>query len=358
MPAHNKIALKNVRVFDGQKILDPTTVVIDGELIGSDPTGAVEQDCGGAILLPGLIDAHIHLSGIKDLQSMSSYGATTALDMATWPLELLTSLRNQKGMTDIRSSGLAATVPGSTHSHFVSRECLVRDVDEAKQFVNKQVADGSDYIKIVCDIPGPDQDIVNTLTTETHHHGKAAIAHAASVAPFEMAQIAKVDMITHIPTDKPLSKESVDRMLADKCISIPTLTMMEGMVKFRGVGQYAYARDAVYDLYKAGVVILAGTDANSTPGTPFDVKHGDSLHHELELLVEAGLSNVDVLRAATSLPAEYFGLNDRGVIEPGRRADLILLAGDPLHDIKATRLLKRVWCGGIEVEPIKSGSSV
>jgi imidazolonepropionase-like amidohydrolase len=289
---------------------------------------------------------------------MSSYGITTGFDMATWPLELLTSLRNQKGMTDIRSSGIPASAPGSTHSRFIPNESLLKDTDEAKLFISKRVSEGSDYIKIICDIPGPDQDTVNTLTEESHHYGKSVIAHAASVASFEMAQNAKVDMITHIPIDNALSKEHVDRMVADNCISIPTLTMMEGIVNRFGRGRYEYSRDAVTALYKAGVTILAGTDANSHPSTPFNVKHGDSLHHELELLVEAGLSNLDVLKAATVLPSQYFGLNDRGVIEPGRRADMILIAGDPLQDIKATRLLKRVWCAGVEVEPVKPENSI
>jgi imidazolonepropionase-like amidohydrolase len=82
MSSINRIALTNVRVFDGQKILNLTTVVIDGEVIGFDPTGAVEQDCEGAILLPGLIDAYVHLKSIQDLKTLSSYGVTTALDMA------------------------------------------------------------------------------------------------------------------------------------------------------------------------------------------------------------------------------------------------------------------------------------
>ncbi|KAI8582033.1 hypothetical protein K450DRAFT_285304 [Umbelopsis ramanniana AG] len=358
MNVSTKIALTNVRIFDGQKILNPTTVVIDGDIIGIDPTDAVEQDCEGAILLPGLIDAHIHLSGIQDLKTMSGFGITTALDMATWPLELLNSLRNQKGVTDIRSAGFAASASGSTHSRFLPTESLVQNTDEAKLFVSKRVAEGSDYIKIVCDIPGPEQDVVNTLTAEAHRHGKLTIAHAATVAPFEMAQIAKVDMITHVPLDNTLPKEYVDRMVTDKCISVPTLTMMEGIAKSRGIGRYENSRDAVTALYKAGAIILAGTDANSNPRTPFNVRHGESLHHELELLVEAGLSNLDALKAATSLPAQYFGLNDRGVIEPGRRADLVLIAGDPLQDIRATRLLKRIWCAGIEVEPIMPESSV
>ena len=76
---------------------------------------------------------------------------------------------------------------------------------------------------------------------------------------------------------------------------------------------------------------------------------GESLHRELELLVVAGLSTIDALRAATSLPAKHFGLSDRGIIAPGHRADLVLIADDPIADISATRSIQRVWCGGMEI---------
>jgi imidazolonepropionase-like amidohydrolase len=64
--------------------------------------------------------------------------------------------------------------------------------------------------------------------------------------------------------------------------------------------------------------------------------------------VTPGLSTVDALRAATVAPARFFGLTDRGVIEPGRRGDLVLIDGDPVHDIRAARSISRVWCGGVE----------
>ncbi len=85
-------------------------------------------------------------------------------------------------------------------------------------------------------------------------------------------------------------------------------------------------------------------------GVPGNVMHGDSMHHELELLVDAGLSNLEALQAATSLPAQHFGLIDRGVIEVGKRADLLLVSGDPIADIKATRSIQKFWCKGMKVE--------
>lgn len=83
-------------------------------------------------------------------------------------------------------------------------------------------------------------------------------------------------------------------------------------------------------------------------GVPASPPFGSSLHHGLELLVDAGLSTLDALRAATSLPAQHFALGDRGAVEPGKRADLVLISGDPLADIRATRSVERVWCAGIE----------
>jgi len=74
------------------------------------------------------------------------------------------------------------------------------------------------------------------------------------------------------------------------------------------------------------------------------------VHGELELLVGAGLTPVQALTAATSAPAHAFRLTDRGVIAPGKRADLVLVDGDPTRDITATRRIVSVWKKGVEVK--------
>jgi imidazolonepropionase-like amidohydrolase len=374
-----KIAITNVRVFDGQHITEPSTVVIDGGLIGEDAEGAKVIDGGGGVLLPGLIDAHVHLQTEHELRVMAEYGVTSALDMATWPYSKLKALRGRVGMTDIRSPGLPATSPGSLHSVLlpIPKEDLVAGPEDAARFIANRMSESVDYIKVVADVPGPDQDTLNALDAAAHEQKKLVIAHASAFIPFAMAQDAKVDVITHAPRDKALDNEACSRMVAENRISVPTLVMMEVVSKPptwgaitrllarptlllaiirakrqnpHGGGQkYENSRDSVTALYRAGVPILAGTDAHTESGSPFLVKHGDALHRELELLVEAGLSTVDALRAATSLPAKYFNLNDRGVIEVGKRADLVLISQDPIQDIRATRSIQRVWCGGIEV---------
>jgi imidazolonepropionase-like amidohydrolase len=97
------------------------------------------------------------------------------------------------------------------------------------------------------------------------------------------------------------------------------------------------------------VPILAGTDATETPAAPASPPFGTSLHDELELLVEAGLTPVEALRSATSVAAQHFGLDDRGAIAHGLRADLVLLDADPTIDIAATRSIRGVWLAGDRV---------
>jgi hypothetical protein len=186
-----------------------------------------------------------------------------------------------------------------------------------------------------------------------------------------------VDVITHVPLDKTLDEDAVNLMVNESRVAVPTLTMMKryseaGLRAFigrllrdpvllwrsvkalwqnphGGLPKYVHARESVAAMYSAGVPILAGTDANAMPRSPLQVKHGEAMHDELDLLVEAGLSTLDALRAATSLPARHFRLEDRGVVKEGKRADLVLISGDPIQDIRATRSIQRVWCAGIEV---------
>lgn len=352
---HHKIALTNVRVFDGQRLGDPSTVVIDGALIGSDADGARTVDGRGGVLLPGLIDAHVHLHGQQTFRQLAGHGVTTALDMATWPPSLVDSLRGADGRTDIRSAGTPAVAPGSRHSHIPGfpDDGLVDGPDAAERFVADRVAEGSDYIKIIVERDGEDAlglETLRALIAAAHRHDRRTIAHASSHDAVAKAHRAGVDIITHVPLDRAADQDLAERLAADGRVAVPTLSMMEGIVEQSAPpgADYAQARNSVTALHRAGVPILGGTDANASPGVPAAIPHGSSLHHELELLVDAGLSPLDALRAATSLPARHFGLADRGAIAPGLRSDLLLIDGDPLHDIRATRQIQHIWCAGIE----------
>ena len=133
----DKIALTNVRVFDGERLLEPATVVIDGDRIGDDQAGARTREGDGGVLLPGLIDCHIHLTDESTLTALAAHGVTTALDMGTDSPELVASLRNRPGVTDVRSSGASATSPASAHAKRMGRSAgLVADPHEARAYVS------------------------------------------------------------------------------------------------------------------------------------------------------------------------------------------------------------------------------
>jgi imidazolonepropionase-like amidohydrolase len=350
-----RTALRDVRVFDGQGLTEPCTVVVDGAVIGADATGAEVVDGAGGVLLPGLIDAHIHPEGREALAELTAHGVTTGLTMATWPAELVASLRDVPGLTDIRSAGLPAIGPGGLHARMpgLAERAVVRDPAHARRFVTDRVAEGIDYLKIMLEAPGEGglpPDVAAALVAAAREHGLIVVAHAGSPGAYTMALDVGVDVITHMPLGAPVADGDMTRIVADGRVVIPTLTMMRGLAEPLGLPPGAYGTSArgVGALHAAGVPILAGTDANTTPGVPFQPAFGASLHDELALLVDAGLSTAAALRAATSLPAQHFGLSDRGAVEPGLRADLVLVDGDPLADISATRAIRRVWLAGVE----------
>lgn len=352
-------AIENVRVFTGSGLSDPRRVVFDGATLVDDSRSAGEVvDGNGATLLPGLIDTHMHtVLGRVDLENLAYWGVTTGLDMAAWPLEFVTAMRQERGVAQIFSATIPAIGPGGIHAKIPGfpADGIVTTPQEAQAFVEHRVADGADYIKIVTEAAPPegmDQTTVNAIVEAAHKHGLLVVAHSITTGAFRVAIEAGADVSTHAPLDAVLDDESVARMREMGMVSVPTLTMMEGSAELyaaRGL-RYENARESVTKFHEAGIRILAGTDANSVPGAPFEPKHGESLHYEFELLVQAGLSPVEVIAAATSLPADTFSsLADRGAIESGKRADLILVDGDPTLDIAATRNIRGVWIAGERV---------
>jgi cytosine/adenosine deaminase-related metal-dependent hydrolase len=111
-------------------------------------------------------------------------------------------------------------------------------------------------------------------------------------------------------------------------------------------GNIEHVLASVKALHDAGVDILVGTDASVALPFLGGLAHGASVHHELQYLVQAGLTPIQALRAATSTPARRFGLTDRGSIAPGHRADLLLVHGDPTTLITDTLNTRAVWRRG------------
>jgi imidazolonepropionase-like amidohydrolase len=344
----------NAKVFDGATSRDWTSVrFADGLIAECSMTSAAREgddviDAAGGTVLPGLIDAHVHLVPGALAQSLN-FGVTTVLDMFSTP-DLVATAREQAGtrpdVADVRSSGVGATAPGGHPSMIYAPFPTLTAADQAERFVADRIAAGSDYLKIFSGIggrwPSLDSATIEALVTAAHARGLVVVAHVSSTAGVGQVVSAGVDVVAHVPAGAELDKALVERM-AEAGIAVgPTLATIENALGRGGrIPLYSRAEDNVARLADAGVTLLAGTDAPN-PGTVF----GTSLHRELELLVRCGIGPARALAAATTEPARVFGLPDRGRIAAGQRADLVLVSGDPLTDITATRAIERIWRAG------------
>jgi imidazolonepropionase-like amidohydrolase len=357
------IAIMNVNVFDGNALTGERTVVIDHGVISAATTADTIVDGQHGTLLPGLIDSHVHLRNVAELEQGTYWGCTTMLDMASPSMAVTDSLRHRHGLADIRGAGNPASAPGgmqTTRMGFPASSAVAGPAD-ANRFVAERVAEGADYIKVIVEDParmGPaalDVATITALVEAAHQAGLKAIAHVTTLTAFKNAADAGVDILTHAPIDANVDDNLACSLALQGIVSVPTLIMMravasrlEHLPTHGDHIDYAYARSSVSALHRAGMLILAGTDANAGSVSPAPIPHGEALHEELGLLVEAGLTPVEALRSATVVPAEYFGFMDRGVIEAGRRADLLLVEGDPTQDIAATRAIRAVWVAGVQ----------
>ncbi|MFL6193078.1 MAG: amidohydrolase family protein [Thermoanaerobaculia bacterium] len=385
------LAITNVRIFDGSRVLPRGTVLVKGREISAVgetvavPAGAEVIDGSGATLLPGFIDSHTHAWG-DVLERAIVFGVTTELDMFTDPafgrqMRQEQATTGAPGRADLYSAGILATVPGGHGTEYGMTIPTLTRPEEAQAWVDARIAEGSDYIKIVSEDGAPygmktptlDAATIAALVQAAHKRGKLAVVHVSGEDAAKAALEAGADGLVHIFTDRAPEPGFATLAARKKAFVIPTLTVVEsttGAASGRALPDdarlaayikvdeaqnlrrafpkraldFQNAQAAVRQLKAAGVPILAGTDAPN-PGTA----HGVSLHRELELLVAAGFSPVEALTAATATPARAFGLKDRGRIAPGLRADLVLVKGDPTQDVTATRDILRVWKIGQEV---------
>jgi hypothetical protein len=160
---------------------------------------------------------------------------------------------------------------------------------------------------------------------------------------FVIPTLSVIESVSGVPGSADLAKASplAEFLTPDERAAVNTAFPQRAGTKVT----LPHASEAVRQLHEAGVPILAGSDAPN-PGTV----HGATLHRELELLTRAGLSPVAALTAATSAPADAFGLNDRGRIAAGQRADLVLVDGDPTADVTMTRKIVEIWKGGVRLD--------
>ncbi|WP_349867616.1 amidohydrolase family protein [Leifsonia sp. WHRI 6310E] len=376
---------------------------------GAVPDGAAVVDARGGTLLPGLIDAHVHTS-LDGLEQALTFGVTTELEMqGMFTRGTRAQVTENDRVADVRSAGFGITPPGGHPSELMGdgghddgdeapweSEGEVADQwadivmpfattpEEAVAFIPRLEAAGSDYIKFMIDdgtvegapgLPVLDDATVAAGVEEAHRRGLLTVAHTLTVEATSSAIAAGIDGLVHLFMDRPGTPQLIDAIARSGAFVVPCVVLNASMM---GIPATAFAADprvrsklddawiatleSSYDrypqgdldavlasvgaLHAAGVDILVGTDVSFPLPTLGGMAHGASVHHELQLLVRAGLTPVEALRAATATPARRFGLDDRGRIRESLRADLVLVDGDPTTRISDTLDVRQVWRRG------------
>ncbi len=377
-----KTAYRASRIIDGvsENVIQGGCVLVeDDRIIAIErdlaiPPGTRLVDLRDATLLPGLIDAHVHLvwnaSGLPHELVHRESRYMTALRTAQHALQHL-----RAGVTTVRDTGStdaiavdvaraieAGIVPGARvfaagrviamtggHAHVLGREA--DGPDAVRQAARAEMKGGAHLIKVMAsggvygfsEEPGMPQYTVEEMRAaveEAHKTGRMVSAHAYSVQAIANALDAGVDCIEH---GSFLTPELARRMIREGKFLVPTLVTYQAgcdfgaalgtppllMRKYDEVRRAS--RKAMQIALQEGVRIVAGTDCGS-PGNP----HGN-LPEELRLMVELGATPMQTIRYCTSVAAELLGCADAGAIAPGKRAHLLAVAGDPTADITALR---------------------
>ncbi|MGH8080373.1 MAG: CIA30 family protein [Lysobacter sp.] len=391
-----QFAIRQVRVFDGERVLPSATVLVRDGLIAEVgakvkvPAGVPVIEGKGATVLPGLIDSHVHSWGEARSDALR-FGVTTELDMFTDFHQLPAAraereARNKTAQADLWSAGTLVTAKGGHGTEYGVPIPTLDDPAQAQAFVDARIAEGSDYIKLVLEqgrdskgkshTPTLSDASLRAAIAAAHERGRLAVVHVSLQEEAALAIDAGADGLAHINGESLDDPKLIEAIKRHKAFVVPTLSVLASIagagegerlaadariapwlqaaqkdslkVGFKSnpnsADRLKNAMDNVRRLHKAGVPLLAGTDAGN-PATA----HGVSEHGELDLLVRSGLTPVEALRAATSVPARSFKLADRGRIAPGLRADLLLVDGDPTTDVTATRAIRTIWKNGYPV---------
>jgi len=416
------VVIRDCAVLDvaGGVMRPQQTVVLQGGKIHAvgpreaveTPPGASTVEARGKFLIPGLIDAHVHLVHVLDFAKVTgdevlplflAAGVTSVRDIgdeivAETLVERFAAAFPEKSPRVFKCSPLIDADP--PYHHDIGRP--VTTPAKVPAFVDEMAGWGVTSLKIYVGTP---REVGRVVIAEGHKRGLKVAGHLGHYAAQD-AVADGIDVLEHIwsvfdyiippedprhsgyratlDLDNPRAKALIADLVRHKTMVDPTLAVFRGILlndlseyrehpdnalmparllrRWNGPsgrstlppetlaarrGEFVKYQELTGKLHRAGVKLLAGTDAPE----PF-VPPGTSLHQELEMLVESGLSPAEALRCATLNNAEALGQADRlGSIAPGKTADLVLLDADPLQRISNTRAIAKVFRGGLVVEP-------
>lgn len=404
-PARDNTAI----IVEGDRI---TAVGVAGKL--ARPKGARVVDLHGRTVMPGLISAHSHVGLVAGtvnradaytreavqaaLIRYEQYGVTSVLALGL-NRDLAYDLRDQQRKggvpgASLFTAGRGIGPPGGMPPQPVAPDQVYRPTtaEQARGFVRDMADHHVDIVKIWVDdnfgkFTKLSPDIYTAVIDECHKRGIRVAAHVFYLADAKALVEAGVDVLAHSVRDLPVDAELIAALKKRAVFYIPTLNVDESFFllaehpevmrdpffthavspELLQVFQSRAFRDKVAAnpnvpkekaalatasrnlkaLHDAGVYIAFGTDSGALP----ERIPGWAEHHELELMVRAGLSPIDAIEAATHRSASLIKAYDRGTIAPGKRADFLVLAADPTTDIRNTRKLVAIWHGGREIAP-------
>ena len=371
-------AIVGAKLMDGTE--DSVVIVRNGRIdaVGTRaavkiPRGMTTVDARGKTLLPGLWEMHTHFSGVEFGPALLAAGITTARDCGG-EFDYLVAQRDaveKRGELGPRLllAGLVDAGGLKAFGHITAET-----PEEGRAVVNRYHAAGFQQIKLYTFL---EPDVIRAITAEAHRLGMTVTGHVPKVFNAYEGIEAGMDQINHLNYVSSLMREPAQ---AEKTIQFlkehhtvvdptagwgemashskevnvetfePGITHAPAMldVKFRGMGgsttaEQMHARMAntlavIGALHKAGVTIVPGSDTGLV---------GYGLLRELELYVEAGMTPLEAIQSATIVSARAMGLDkDTGSIEQGKRADLILVEGDPLANISDLRKVSQVITNG------------
>jgi imidazolonepropionase-like amidohydrolase len=390
----NMWAVKSNRIIDGTngEVLTDGVVIVDGDkiaLVGPQsttvlPRGVDAYDAGNRTIMPGLIDAHVHMlssggnSGGDETRAMSDHQA-----MLQGAQNSLMAIKS--GLTTVRDCGdrdfLSLTLRDSINSGQIpgprmlcsgpvltttagqlwwnAIECDT--TDELRHAVRTLVKNGVDFIKMMGSggnaTPGSnpeasqyDAEGYHAVADDAHRMGKKVAVHVHGVEAIRMAVDAGMDTLEHVPFradgtikyDDQIAQDIVDKRLIVSLAMPATWYRLteEDMRDTRTHPGHLWETryDSIRKMHAAGVKLVVSSDQGST-GTRID---------ELALLAEflvndVGLPANDVIHGMTGLSAEALGIeNQVGTLETGKQADIVILDGDPLTDIGALQRVHKV----------------
>lgn len=391
--ADGAVALTDARVFDGtgsQPRPHTTVVVRDGRIAAVHTDGAAPPDdartldVGGRFVMPGLIDAHAHLSMVQHgshhptpprgaeplayddvrghfvahtLRRALRMGVTTIRDVGAYG-DVVLRVRQAIRYGAFRGPRLLAcgrivspTAPGARFFPHMYREA--DGVDDMRRAAREQIRAGADFVKIMStgarsvelEDPNPAQvtpDEMHALVGETHRQGYRVAAHCEGLAGTELAIASGVDTVEHgmYLNQRP---DLLDALAEQGGVLVPTLSFLHRVAEDEAWTP-ELATQGRYNVEQAHATLAAARQHGVRLAMGFDSPDGDLAATELCTMVDAGLPVAEALAAATSGGATALGVADEiGTIAEGLLADIVVIDGDPLADPRVLLRPERIW---------------